>query len=145
MIPVEILTMAGGALLSTWQEMGRAKDLREAARDERDARKTEAAEKSFESARQYQGGKVSNVRRWISLTGVLSIFLLYPLMSFVAAWVGFDWLTTITYTEFTPGGWFSEDREVIKSIVTDGNAVTPLHTNFVAFIAGHYLGTGRRV
>ena len=133
-LPLEIITMLGSALMSSfmtiWGKKAETQNkMMDLAMQQFQVTKADTSEARANT-------KMEFTRRIIALSMVGAVFVLPA----IAAIFG---LFPITYgwTEFDPGGFFTVGRDVLKWITIQGGfVITPLHTHAVMSIIGMYFG-----
>jgi len=139
-LPLEILTMAGGAVLGgvlkVWQtkvEADKQKALIEAAR-------TKAQGMLFKEAREYEDKGFQWTRRTIAIIAVLAI-IVWPKFAplFIPTWMD----VVVGWTQWNPGFLFLDGSNSVEWKTAKGIVITPFDTHFLSAIAGLYFGKSK--
>jgi len=136
MIPMELMTMLGGGLLSgvmtLWSKSIEAK--RESHQMMLDGMSSER--KGTAAARAWKAPGVQFTRRFIALTAVMAIIVWPKVVS--VFWPDID--VTVGYTAWSPGFLFFEGSQATTWETFKGLVVTPLDTHLMSAIIGLYFG-----
>ena len=135
-IPMELITMLGSSLLggvmSIWGQSIKAK---EANNKLMMAAMTKEAE-VIDKARRYENPHFQWTRRLIAL-GAIGAIIVWPKV--VAVFYP-DIAVTVGWTQFNPGFFIFEGKEMVKWEQMTGLVITPLDTHLVSAIVGLYFG-----
>lgn len=99
------------------------------------------AGEAVDKARAYDNKRVSFVRRLLALTVCFSVILLPKLVIVIAMLLERDITVSVSYSLFDPGGFFTQDREIVKWLVSDGLTITPLDNMAMCSILGFFFGS----
>ncbi len=136
MIPMELLTMLGGGLLSgvmtLWGQSLQAK--RESHKMMSEGMAVEG--KLVAAARKYNSPGFQFTRSVIALTAVFAIIVWPKIVAVFWPEVG----VTIGWTEWDPGFLFIEGSNETSWKETTGMVITPLDTHLMSAIIGLYFG-----
>ena len=136
MIPVEIITLLGSALvsgvMSIWSMSLKSKQ--EANKMMISSMKQEGA--MYQAARENPSADASWTQRFIAVVGLLSVIVWPKVVPVIAPWVD----VWVGWTQWNPGWLFVDGKEVFNWKQMNGLILTPLDTHLVSSIVGFYLG-----
>lgn len=136
MIPVEIITMLGsaivGGVLSLMSANQKAKELQMTLM----LSDRKSQQKGYREAREDKGKHVTWVRQFIAVVGILAVVVWPKFVPVIAPWVD----VWVGWTQWNPGFLFIEGREMFTWKAMSGLVITPLDTHLVSSIVGFYLG-----
>ncbi len=140
-LPLEVMTMAGGALLTgvlgIWKqkvEADKQKALIDRARNKQQAI-------IVKEAREYDNKGFQWTRRIIAITAVFAI-IVWPKFAplFIPTWMD----VVVGWTQWSPGFLFVEGSNEVMWKTMKGIVVTPFDTHFLSAIAGMYFGASKQ-
>lgn len=139
MIPLELATVAGGAILGGVLKLQAAKMQAQQRTHDLLAGKERIVQDGIENARKFlpKGGEWT--RRLIVMAVMFAIFIAPSLATYL------DPTTSVYYgyTESTRGFWFFVDSiEKMRFHEMKGLVILPIHTHLAGAIAGFYFGAG---
>lgn len=136
MIPVEIITMLGsaivGGVLSLMSANQKAKELQMTFM----LSDRQSQQKGYQEAREDKGKHVTWVRQFIAVVGIMAVIVWPKFVPVFAPWVN----VWVGWTQWNPGFLFIEGREMFTWKAMNGLVITPLDTHLVSSIVGFYLG-----
>ncbi len=136
MIPMELMTMLGGGLLSgvmpLWgKSLAAQREARSQLMD-----KVGIEQKGYAAARAWNKPGVAFVRRFITIAAVLSIIVWPKVVAVFWPEVG----VTVGWSEWNPGFLFFEGSNDVTWKSLTGLVITPLDTHLMSAIIGLYFG-----
>lgn len=149
MIPLELFTFLGSAVLGSIKSICLFKMKKNAQRKEAELQAMNARAKIQHEVRKHDDKGFKVTRRIIALTTVFCVIglpFLSPYLSMIS-YMFFDFPLpyvpiSFGYTQLDPGFWpFTSDVNLTKWVVFDkGFVITPFHTHMMSAITGFYFG-----